>query len=261
MRRGFFEDKECSMKDLTQRRAGQAGSAFVISILVLFVLTALGLALMLTSTTEADISTNYRWGEMAFFNADAGLEYAKNVLAGYVISDTDFRNALPPPRGPGNMNAPPEPPVGRNYQYSIVQGPVTMYIGKVLRDRAAGRDLVYDFRNPVGNDVRGDLNLDGRDDVQGTVTVWVRRPIVGDEDYGFSNNKHDRVIITAEGTAPNYEAAPTGRPTAMRRLEMSVRVLTGEVSDTYAQPGKGSDNQIGARAVGTANRTATVAPR
>jgi len=247
------------MKDLTTRKRSQAGSAFVISILVLFVLTALGLALMLTTTTEADISTNYRWGEMAFFNADAGLEYAKNVLAGYVVADTDFRNALPPPRGPAAMNTSPEPAIGRSYQYSIMQGPVTMYIGRVLRDPATGRDLVYDFRGPAG--VMGDLNGDGAQDIQGTVTVWVRRPIVGTEDYGFSNNKHDRVIITAEGTAPNWESAATGRPSAMRRLEMSVRVLTGDVSDTYAPPGSGGDRQIGARAVGTSSTTATVAPR
>lgn len=252
------------MIDLSTRKRGQAGSAFLISILVLFVLTALGLALMLTTSTEADISTNYRWGEMAFFNADAGLEYAKNVLAGYVVADGTFLNALPPPRGPGAMNDPPEAPTGRNYQYSIVQGPpaspVTLYVGRVLRDPATGRDLVYDFRNPGPSDVRGDLNGDGTPDVQGAVTVWVRRPIVGTEDYGFSNNKHDRVIITAEGTAPNYESAATGRPVAMRRLEMSIRILA-EVSDSYAGPGTGSDRQLGARPVGTSSTAATVGAR
>src|SRR3990172_8718360 len=87
--------------------AGERGSAFVISILVLFVLSVLGLALMLTTTTETDISVNYRWGEMAFFNADAGLEYGKNILASYAVMDGDFKNALPPPRGPGTMDAPP----------------------------------------------------------------------------------------------------------------------------------------------------------
>ena len=39
-----------------------------ISIIVLFVLSALGLALMLTTTTEKSIAINYRWGEQAFFN-------------------------------------------------------------------------------------------------------------------------------------------------------------------------------------------------
>ena len=59
------------------RRTGNEGSAFVISILVLFVLSVLGLALMLTTTTEKEIAINYRFGEQAFFNADAALECVK----------------------------------------------------------------------------------------------------------------------------------------------------------------------------------------
>ena len=37
-------------------KGNETGSAFVISILVLFVLSVLGLALMLTTTTEASLS-------------------------------------------------------------------------------------------------------------------------------------------------------------------------------------------------------------
>ena len=47
-------------------RAKEEGSAFVISILVLFVLTVLGMAVMLTTTTEKDIAINYRWGDKRF---------------------------------------------------------------------------------------------------------------------------------------------------------------------------------------------------
>ena len=74
------------------------GSAFVISILVLFVLSVLGMALMLTTTTEKDIAINYRWGEQAFFNADAALEYGKNVLGAHMLNSGDFRQILPPAR-------------------------------------------------------------------------------------------------------------------------------------------------------------------
>ena len=74
------------------------GSAFVISILLLFVLSVLGLALMLTTTTEKEIAINYRWGEQAFFNADAALEYGKNVLAAYALVSSDFSAILPPAR-------------------------------------------------------------------------------------------------------------------------------------------------------------------
>ena len=89
------------MKHIQRRLRTEEGSAFVISILVLFVLSVLGLALMLTTTTEKDISINFRWGEQAFFNADAALEYGKNVLAAYAVVNTDFAAVLPPPRGPG----------------------------------------------------------------------------------------------------------------------------------------------------------------
>lgn len=232
------------------KRYSSAGSAFVISILVLFVLTVLGLALMLTTTAEKDISVNYRWSEMAFFNADAGLEYGKNVLAGYVLRDGDFRNALPPARTSADMNNPPEAlcspsnPGCRDYQFNIPQGGVRLYIGRVLRD-ANGRVLQYDFRNPTAGDLRGDIDADGVMDVSGSVTIWVRRPISGNADYGAlgtsTADRHDKAIITAEGVAPNYEGGGTGRAAALKRLEMTVSISGGLDSERYADSTKGSD--------------------
>jgi hypothetical protein len=239
------------MKFERNKIASESGSAFVISILILFVLSVLGMALMLTTTTETDISVNYRWGEMAFFNADAALEYGKNVLAAYAIRDGDLRNALPPPRGPGQMNSPPVDAVAcvdpssagcRDYQYSLLQGPNTVYIGRVLRD-FANLPIQYDFRAPVAGDARGDVDNDGTADVEGTVTIWIRRPITGTEDYGFSGGQSDRAILTAEGTAPNYEFAEgTGRPGSLRRLEMTIMLASSSsvAGDRYSDPTKGS---------------------
>jgi hypothetical protein len=256
-----------TQKDEMRARAGgrsklaaERGSAFVISILVLFVLSVLGLALMLTTTTETDISVNYTWGEMAFFNADAALEYGKNVLASYAVLDGDFRNALPPPRGPLAMNGKPADPLDcgdvsvagcRDYQYSIQQSPtVQIFIGRVLRDPATNAPIQFDFRDSASG-IRGDIDEDGTVDVQGTVTLWVRRPLAGGEDYGFDSAGggaigegilHDRVILTAEGTAPNYEGAQGGRPGSLRRLEMTVRIpVTGTSGDRYSDVTKGSD--------------------
>ena len=229
-------------------RNSESGSAFVIAILVLFVLSVLGMALMLTTTTETDISVNYRWGEMAFFNADAALEYGKNILAAYALRDGNLRIALPPARTVGQMGAPPADPIAcadptvagcRDYQYSLVQGGNTIYIGRVLRD-LNDRPIQYDFRQPVAGDTRGDIDNNTTGDIQGTVTVWVRRPIFGDQDSDDDN----RAILTAEGTAPNYEyAAGTGRAGSMRRLEMTVSLsaMSGVAGDKYGQAGKGSD--------------------
>ncbi len=220
------------------------GSAFVISILVLFVLTVLGLALMLTTTTEKEIAVNYRWGEQAFFNADAALEYGKNVLASYALVNADFNAILPPARPDVTVpddtapwtSAHPEggascdPATGgcRDYQYYIDQcptvGPCTrVFVGRVL-PRPDGTPAMYDFRAPAG--LLGDLDGDGVQDIDGAFTLWVRRPVVGTRDYGSLPNEEDRVILTAEGTAPNGLGGGTGRAVALRRLEMSLRLPT-----------------------------------
>lgn len=256
-------------------RSGERGSAFVISILVLFVLSVLGLALMLTTTTETDISVNYRYGEMAFFNADAALEYGKNILASYAVLDGDFVNALPPPRGPGAMAAKPVDAVDcgdtsvpgcRDYQYFIERdATVNIYIGRVLRDPVTTLPIQFDFRDP-GNGIRGDIDDDGTIDVEGTVTLWVRRPLAGDQDYGYDaaiaeGVAHDRVILTAEGTAPNWQGAQAGRPGSLRRLEMTVRIpSSGASGDRYADVTKGSDTDAiqGSDAAQAANTTANV---
>ena len=235
----------------TQRKPlrGNQGSAFVISILVLFMLTVLGLALMLTTSTEKEIAINYRWGQQAFFNADAGLEFGKNVLASYALQDGDFQNILPPVRVLGSMTLKPND-VGacadetiagcRDYQYFIdLDGATRMYIGKVLRD-INGRLVQYDFRQPLGNDTLNDIDFDGTSDVQGTVTLWVRRPLVGGADYA----QDDRIILTAEGTAPNGQGIGSGRNVAMRRLEQTLlfsRPGGGREGDKYSDVTKNSD--------------------
>ena len=59
-----------------RRRAGEQGSALVVAMLSLMLLTALGLALMLTTASEMTIAANYRDGQEAFHAADAALERA-----------------------------------------------------------------------------------------------------------------------------------------------------------------------------------------
>lgn len=257
---------------LHARGISEKGSAFVISILILFVLTVLGMALMLTTTTEKDIAINYRWGEQAFFNADAALEYGKNVLGDYLLKDGNFEKILPPARPDvtvADSSAPwgdarpvdpdplvcgdPSSPGCRDYQYFADHCPpggagpcVRVYIGKVLK-RPDLTKAQYDFRLP-GGAVAGDLDGDGNADLEGTVTLWVRRPVVGTRDYGVADainpiGLHDRVILTAEGTAPGAMGAGAGRPVSLRRLEMVVRQPTSGVEgDQYGRVTGGSDS-------------------
>ncbi len=253
------------MKAITNPLTGDSGSALIISILVLFILTVLGMALMMTTTTETQIAANYRWGEMAFFNADAALEYGKNVLATYAVRDGDFRQALPPARDSSGMNVPPTDPNGcadattagcRDYQYSVPERNMTVYIGRVLRDINGG-PIQYDFRQPQPGDTRGDIDRDGTQDIMGSVTVWVRRPLTASDDYGATDDKHDWAILTAEGTAPNFQAVGAGGNAAsVRRLEMTIRLpdpLAG--GDKYADGTKGSDEASEAAEAGNVTTT------
>ena len=79
------------------------------------------------------------------------------------------------------------------------------------------------------------------------MTLWVRRPIVGTRDYGAIDatnpaGLNDRVILTAEGTAPGAMGAGAGRPVSLRRLEMIVRRPTAGIEgDQYGRVTGGSD--------------------
>ena len=258
-------------------RVREEGSAFVISILILFVLTVLGLALMLTTTTEKDIAINYRWGEQAFFNADAALEYGKNVLGAHLLNFGNFETLLPPPRidvtvpdgnqpwgvaRPDAGSCDPTAPGCRDYQYYVDRCPpggggpcVRVYIGRVLT-RPDGTPAMYDFRAP-GGAVAGDLDGDGNADLEGTVTLWVRRPIVGTSDYGVPSpanptGLHDRAILTAEGTAPGAMGAGAARTVSLRRLEMTVRrPQSGVEGDEHADITNASDRSSASSAYDT----------
>jgi hypothetical protein len=122
---------------------------------------------------------------------------------------------------------------------------VRIYIGKVLT-RPDGTAAMYDFRAP-GGAVPGDLDGDGVAELEGTTTLWVRRPIVGDHDYGVVDDAHplglhDRAILTAEGTAPGAMGPGAGRPVSLRRLEMTVRrPQSGVEGDEHADITNASD--------------------
>jgi hypothetical protein len=81
-------------------------------------------------------------------------------------------------------------------------------------------------------------------DIQGTVTLWIRRPLAGASDLGYSDNRNDVAILTAEGTAPNYQGVGVGRAASMRRLELTVRIPpAGIAGDDHADETKGSDKE------------------
>src|SRR5512134_2636913 len=78
----------------TERRSLEGGFALVLALLALLLLTFLGLTLAVTTSTELQIATNYRWSEQSRYVAEAGIEAGKIMLRETV----SWENLLPAPR-------------------------------------------------------------------------------------------------------------------------------------------------------------------
>lgn len=71
-------------------RHGERGIALVVALMAMLLLTALGLTLMLTTTTETMIAANYRDGLEGLYAADAGIERTMQDL----LTVPDWNNVL-----------------------------------------------------------------------------------------------------------------------------------------------------------------------
>jgi Tfp pilus assembly protein PilX len=68
-------------RPLARSRSGEEGFALFLAILLLFVLTMAGLALMFVSTSEQTLSSYHTMISKTFYAADSGVEYAAAELA------------------------------------------------------------------------------------------------------------------------------------------------------------------------------------
>ena len=75
--------------DLTGR-TGERGAALVVSLMATMLLSALGLALILTTTTETKITGNYTYAQEAMYAADAAIERTVQD----VLTVPDWNNML-----------------------------------------------------------------------------------------------------------------------------------------------------------------------
>ena len=219
------------------RARKQAGFALILAILSLMLLTFLGLTLAATTSTELQIATNYRWSQQALYNAEAGLEAAKLLLAQVAEIDGDFRNILPTARTTywnygvtGTSGGPPTPlPAGRTG--------LRDYERMGCADRAGvgfGRVLT----SPVGSKQPGDyqdVSTYMTSTLNGAFTVWVRRELDSPTSGTFAGQFTDdadnsHVVITAEGIAP-YQSQTDNiarANQARRTLELSLRLLMNQ---------------------------------
>ena len=210
--------------------------ALVLALVLVLALAGVGAVVLLSVGSDGAAARNEAWLAAADAQAQAGLEFAKALLAAHVEEDESFERALPPARSsirvhegdPWGRALPPdgaacgnpETPGCRDYEVfrdePAAGGHARVYVGRVLRD-VGGRPVLFDVRAP-GSGWAPDLDGDGTPDVAG-VTVWIRRPVVGAADTGAP---HDRAVLTAEARHP--PPRDPADPHAVSRLELTLRL-------------------------------------
>ena len=207
----------------------------MLAILSLMLLTFLGLTLAATTSTELQIATNYRWSQQALYNAEAGLEAAKLLLAQVAQVDGNFHEH------PAHR---PRPAAGWSYGVTGTSGgpPVPLpaarpglrdYERMGCADRAGvgfGRVLTAPVGSPQPGDYQ-DVNSYMQSQLNGAFTIWVRRELTMDGTGQFKDDTDDtHLVVTAEGIAPfasqNNAFAQTNQ--ARRTLELGLQLLVNQ---------------------------------
>jgi hypothetical protein len=233
----------------TGPRPGQAGFALIVALLALVMLTLLGMTMSLTTSTELSIATNYRWGQQALYNAEAGIEIGKRYLRQV---DWGTRTVLPDPRFTVTpTSAPPAPPfplrtgphgeANRSFENEACDNVGAQGFGIVLDDPT----YAFPYQNMTSFLLDGASNQLG---VAGAFTLWVRRPLLADNNGAVADDPgNNALVLTAEGVAP-FRGAGTGagdaafrqRNRAVRYLEVTLqRIVPGDCENRSGQAGAG----------------------
>lgn len=223
------------MPQTSEPRAQEGGFALILAILSLLLLTFLGLTLAATTTTELQIAANQRWGQQARYNAEAGLQAAQIILRDIANQDAGslalaVHQVQPPPNEKWTDSAPlpptatPPPPPRPGPAIDLSGAPARQFenhdcaahngragYGNVLADRT-GTILYQNVTNLFGQNLNG------------SVTIWVRRPLQPNPDGTIQHDgTASRIVVTAEGTAPYVGDAAVA--TSLRRRQQAVRVM------------------------------------
>jgi Tfp pilus assembly protein PilX len=245
--------EECAAmrkNDRETARPGEQGFALVLALLALLLLTFLGLTLAVTTSTELQIATNYRWSRQAVYVAEAGIEAGKAVLRGVAW------NQLVPPARVGapwagiatpaqaggalttwSANAPVGGLARRNFEgWQCDKKGDGMGYGVVLDETlGAPSGQVYQYVSTV---------LGQR--LNGAFTLWVRRPLYIRPDgsltdwgavqtvpgpLGSTPADDDNLVLVAEGVAP-YNAGASSTSLAQSRAVHVIEVAVSHIGTT-----------------------------
>jgi hypothetical protein len=188
-----------------ERRSREGGFALVLALLALLLLTFLGLTLAVTTSTELQIATNYRWSQQAVYAAEAGVEAGKAVLR-----NVAWVNVLPPARttpwtGAGTPTQGggavwPSNASRRDYEgWQCDQRGNGMGYGVVLDDSTTASP--YQYKSSILGQ-----------SINGAFTLWVRRPLhylpdgttvdFGETNLPATEIDNSNLILVSEGVAP-----------------------------------------------------------
>ena len=216
-----------------EKNRPEAGFALVLAILALLLLTFLGLTLAATTSTELQIATNYRWGQQAYYNAEAGLEAAKSLLRTMdwpavqpCVRGVGICAALPLEWSPAAFTGAVAPPYVAPYNNDDAAGNATRNFENGPCD-ARGNGVGYGVVLDDGGGHKPYQNVESvfGHSLNGAFTVWIRRDLLSNENGTFSDNPDpDSFILTAEGSAP------FARGNAFTQANRAVFVLQAAVS-------------------------------
>jgi len=208
----------------------EAGFALILALLSLVLLTFLGLTLATTTSSELQIASNYRWGQQALYNAEAGIEAGKIILRNIGSGASAWGAVLPAKRlgswiyggpypGGGALPTAPSLTAKRNYENSTCDKTSGLGYGAVLDDTPATPLLLG--QTPAGpyENVKTFRGMT----LNGAFTLWVRRDLKIDSgshsstegQYSDGSDNNDILVLTSEGSAPQLGTS----------LGASVRVL------------------------------------
>lgn len=209
--------------------AGAAGFALILAILSLLLLTFLGLTLAVTTSTELQIATNYRWSQQALYNAEAGVEAGKALLSNMNWASIVWTARAPTPRGWDGVTAPSV--IGatapratndewgnpsRNFEnWECDERGNGVGFGVVLDDGSA--EAPYQYKSTIFGQP-----------LSGAFTLWVRRPTEFRPDGSLQDwdDDDDTLIVVVEGIAPytggNATSSLAGAYRAVQKVEVTL---------------------------------------
>lgn len=254
-------------------RRHEAGFALILALLALMLLTSLGLALAAGTSSEMQIASNHRWSEQARYNAEAGVEFAREFLTNV----PDWGTILPPVRSSGGTcsdtnpaaclgwaatvtppaNIPDDAPQSRNDAFG---NPPRNFEHWDCDARGYGRGygVVLDDGVTPGTPFQFTSSMGGAP-LNGAFTLWVRRPVQWKTDIGgtaetlqdYPNN--DVLVLVSEGVAPytSYDSASSVANRASHVIEVllsnggagSMLLVGGQTQCTTRQGQAGGNSQ------------------